>query len=200
MITKHFVHILKGHAMSHRLSLLNQRIIFPILLASFFLTTSSPVMADSGAWAAAIFGGLQGAGEATADIAKREREAENEKEAMRYRYQLEQEREQRRAQEGLRQLQEEKQKAEKIKQEKAANSVVDTTIIKPQTPVTQILLPDGTWRNADAPLGTNPTSNKLATQSNSAADKLRDLKALYKEGVINQKDFETKKQEILKSM
>jgi hypothetical protein len=185
--------------MSHRLSLLNQRIIFPILLASLFLTTS-PVMADSGAWAAAIFGGLQGAGQATADIAKREREAENEKEAMRYRYQLEQEREQRRAQEGLRQLQEEKQKAEKIKQEKAANSVVDTTIIKPQTPVTQILLPDGTWRNADAPLGTNPTSNKLATQSNSAADKLRDLKALYKEGVINQKDFETKKQEILKSM
>lgn len=46
-----------------------------------------------------------------------------------------------------------------------------------------------------------PTSNTtLPIPSESAASKLRVLNELYKEGVINQKDFETKKQEILKSM
>ncbi len=45
-----------------------------------------------------------------------------------------------------------------------------------------------------------PSSNTLPTQSESAANKLRTLDKLYREGVINQKDFETKKQEILKSM
>lgn len=43
-------------------------------------------------------------------------------------------------------------------------------------------------------------SNTLPAQSESAASRLRALKALYKDGVINQKDFEAKKQEILKSM
>lgn len=43
-------------------------------------------------------------------------------------------------------------------------------------------------------------SNTIPMQSESASSKLRDLNALYKEGVINQHEFETKKQEILKSM
>ena len=45
-----------------------------------------------------------------------------------------------------------------------------------------------------------PPSNTLPTQSEVATSKLRALNALYKDGVINEKDFETKKQEILKSM
>lgn len=45
-----------------------------------------------------------------------------------------------------------------------------------------------------------PPSNTSFTQSESAANKLRALNELYKEGVITQKDFEIKKQEILKSM
>lgn len=51
-----------------------------------------------------------------------------------------------------------------------------------------------------APAIASPASNTLPTQSESAASKLRTLDKLYKEGVINQKDFDTKKQEILKSM
>lgn len=43
-------------------------------------------------------------------------------------------------------------------------------------------------------------SNTLPSQNESAADKLRDLNALYKDGVISKRDFETKKQEILKTM
>lgn len=50
------------------------------------------------------------------------------------------------------------------------------------------------------PVVATPSSNSLPTQSESAANKLRDLNALYKEGVINKKDYETKKQEILKAM
>ncbi len=60
-----------------------------------------------------------------------------------------------------------------------------------------------TSQQAPAPANTasdTPPSNTLPAQSISAADKLRDLKALYKDGVIDKKDFETKKQEILKSM
>ena len=51
---------------------------------------------------------------------------------------------------------------------------------------------------APVPVATPPST--LPTQSESAASKLRALNALYKDGVINQNDFETKKQEILKSM
>jgi hypothetical protein len=50
---------------------------------------------------------------------------------------------------------------------------------------------------------TQPASIKINTapsQNESAADKLRNLNALYKDGVISKKDFETKKQEILKAM
>jgi uncharacterized protein YceK len=42
--------------------------------------------------------------------------------------------------------------------------------------------------------------NTLPVQGKSDADRLRDLNTLYKDGVINQKDFDAKKQEILKSM
>lgn len=105
---------------------------------------------------------------------------------------------------------------------------INKVSIDSPTPVTQILLPDGTWgepsppsqfsdgtrADSDAPLATNPSSTvaeipapvessppaTLPTQSESVASKLRALNALYKEGVINKKDFETKKQEILKSM
>ncbi|MHB1292596.1 MAG: SHOCT domain-containing protein [Sulfuricella sp.] len=38
------------------------------------------------------------------------------------------------------------------------------------------------------------------SQNSGAMQRLKDLKALYKEGLITQKDYETKKQEILKSM
>ena len=47
---------------------------------------------------------------------------------------------------------------------------------------------------------TTPPLNVLPTQSEVATSKLRALNALYKDGVINEKDFETKKQEILESM
>lgn len=51
-----------------------------------------------------------------------------------------------------------------------------------------------------APVVTMSTANTFPTQNESSASKLRALNLLYKEGVISQKDFETKKQEILKSM
>lgn len=117
----------------------------------------------------------------------------------------------------------------------ALSPITNNASIVPPTPVTTVLLPDGTWGNPvtppvlpdgtwgslDAPLVTNLSSavdtpahvesppapavatlpsNTLPTQNISAADKLRDLKALYKDGVIDKKDFDTKKQEILKSM
>lgn len=44
------------------------------------------------------------------------------------------------------------------------------------------------------------SSNQAPTQSTSATQKLRELNALYKEGLIEKSDYETKKQEILKSM
>ena len=50
------------------------------------------------------------------------------------------------------------------------------------------------------PVVDSPKPNKPTAQSESAASKLRALNELYKDGVINQKEFETKKQEILKSM
>jgi formylglycine-generating enzyme required for sulfatase activity len=50
------------------------------------------------------------------------------------------------------------------------------------------------------PVVDTPLSNTLPTQSESAVNRLKALNTLYKEGVINQKDFETKKLEILKSM
>ena len=128
----------------------------------------------------------------------------------------------------------------------ALSPITNKASIVPPTPVTTVLLPDGTWSNpvtppvlpdgtwggSDVSLVTNlssavvdtpahvesspppppppppplahalatPPSNTLPTQNISAADKLRDLKALYKDGVIDKKDFDTKKQEILKSM
>lgn len=118
----------------------------------------------------------------------------------------------------------------------ALSPITNKASIVPPTPVTTILLPDGTWGNPvtppvlpdgtwgslDAPLVTNLSSavvdtpahvesspahavatlpsNTLPTQNISAADKLRDLKALYEDGVIDKKDFDTKKQEILKLM
>ena len=51
-----------------------------------------------------------------------------------------------------------------------------------------------------APFVAQTSSDTLPAQSESVASKLRALNALYKDGVINQNDFETKKQEILKSM
>lgn len=51
-----------------------------------------------------------------------------------------------------------------------------------------------------APIVATPSSNTLPTQSENAASRLRELNALYKDGVINKNDFETKKQEILKAM
>jgi formylglycine-generating enzyme required for sulfatase activity len=50
------------------------------------------------------------------------------------------------------------------------------------------------------PVVDTPSSNTSPTQSESAVNRLKALNTLYKEGLINQKDFETKKQEILKSM
>jgi hypothetical protein len=50
-----------------------------------------------------------------------------------------------------------------------------------------------------APIAASAAKN-LPTQSESATTRLKALNALYKDGVINQQDYETKKQEILKSM
>jgi hypothetical protein len=44
------------------------------------------------------------------------------------------------------------------------------------------------------------TSSSLQPQIKSVANRLRDLKALYKDGVLNKKDYEAKKKEILDSM
>lgn len=55
-------------------------------------------------------------------------------------------------------------------------------------------------KSSTAPVAAPNSSNTLPPQSESADSKLRALNALYKEGVINKKDFEAKKQEILKSM
>ena len=46
----------------------------------------------------------------------------------------------------------------------------------------------------------SPASNGPPTTSENAADRLRDLNKLYKEGVITQEEFEAKKKEILKLM
>lgn len=64
--------------------------------------------------------------------------------------------------------------------------------------------------NADAasdmpspsPLVSSPRPSVANSSSNreSAAQRLRDLDALFKDGVINENDFEIKKQELLKSM
>jgi len=54
-----------------------------------------------------------------------------------------------------------------------------------------------------APLGTPiaaPSSPISPPQNASAADRLKELNQLYKDGLINEKDFDSKKQEILKSM
>lgn len=50
------------------------------------------------------------------------------------------------------------------------------------------------------PIVAQSESNVLSTQHESAADRLRVLNALYKDGVINQEDFDTKKKGILESM
>ena len=46
----------------------------------------------------------------------------------------------------------------------------------------------------------DPTSSTLPPQIKSTADRLIDLKALYKDGVISKKNYEAKKKEILDSM
>jgi len=51
----------------------------------------------------------------------------------------------------------------------------------------------------DAPSPTELPSSALP-QSESVANRLRELNRLYKEGVINEKEFETKKQELLNKM
>jgi len=51
-----------------------------------------------------------------------------------------------------------------------------------------------------AHVAATPSSNTLPVHDEGAADRIRLLNLLYKEGVISQTDFETKKQEILKSM
>jgi formylglycine-generating enzyme required for sulfatase activity len=56
------------------------------------------------------------------------------------------------------------------------------------------------YATSNIPVVASPPTNKHATQSESAASKLRVLNELYKEGAINQKEYEAKKQEILKSM
>ena len=50
------------------------------------------------------------------------------------------------------------------------------------------------------PIDTPAQLNKVTSQNKSAAERLRDLKALYDGGYISKIDFETKKQEILKAM
>lgn len=50
------------------------------------------------------------------------------------------------------------------------------------------------------PVVSTPSTHKLPAQSETAVGKLKALHELYKEGVINQDDFENKKQEILRTM
>jgi hypothetical protein len=71
-----------------------------------------------------------------------------------------------------------------------ANISIPVTQTSPELPV--VALPE--------PASVAPPSNALMIQSESSVSKLRALKVLYKDGLINQKEFEWKKKEILDSM
>ncbi|WP_152555801.1 SHOCT domain-containing protein [Ferriphaselus sp. R-1] len=69
--------------------------------------------------------------------------------------------------------------------------------ITEQTPV---VLPHVVSEYPNQAIQESSQPKQILPQKESAATRLKELKALYKEGLISQKDFEVKKQDILKSM
>lgn len=112
----------------------------------------------------------------------------------------------------------------------ALSPITNKTSFDPPTPVTQILLPDGTWgypatpdvmpdgswEDSAQPLAKNPisavdeapappvsselSSSPSPSQSASPAQRLRELNALFKEGLIDKNEYAEKKRKILDAM
>lgn len=82
---------------------------------------------------------------------------------------------------------------------KVEQSNSDTVTVPANAP--RAIAPTASASTPNAPSIALPSSNAAsAAESSSSSKKLIELHKLFKDGVINQSDFETKKQEILKSM
>ena len=94
--------------------------------------------------------------------------------------------------------------------------ITNKTSFDPSTPVVTIQLPDGTWgepvpppventlpavvETPAPPVSSEPSSSPSPFQSTSSAQRIRELNALFKEGLIDKKEYVEKKRKILDAM